>query len=94
MQPKIYEITGIKPNKNRKHLPCQDILTKMCIYSNGDFTVCCDDTEGKIILGNVKNDKMKELWDSEVYTGLRLLLTNMKMDLFDLCKDCYPAYDL
>lgn len=94
MQPNIYNIAGIKPNVKREYLPCQDILTKMCIYSNGDFTVCCDDTEGIMILGNVMKDKMKELWHSEVYTGLRLLLKNMKMDLLDLCKNCYPAYDL
>jgi radical SAM protein with 4Fe4S-binding SPASM domain len=94
MQPNIYDITGIKPDEKKEHLPCQDILTKMCIYSNGDVTVCCDDTEGKMVLGNVMKDKMKELWDSEAYKGLRLLLKNMKMDMFELCKNCYPAYDL
>lgn len=94
MQPKIYDIVGIKPSEKREHLPCQDVLTKMCIYSNGDITVCCDDTEGRLTLGNVMKDNMKELWHSEVYIGLRLLLTNMKMDVFDLCKNCYPAYDL
>ncbi len=92
-RPDIYKILGITPDQNRSYLPCQDILTKMCVYSNGDITVCCSDAEGKLTVGNVLKDNMIDLWRSEVYRGLRLLLTNMRMDMLDLCKDCFPAYD-
>jgi len=93
-EPDIYKILGITPEQNRKYMPCQDILTKMCVFANGDITVCCGDAEGRLTVGNILNDNMKDLWDSEVYNGLRLLLTNMKMDMLELCKNCFPAYDM
>lgn len=93
-KPDIYEHLGIQANHKYKHLPCQDVLTKMCVYSNGDLAVCCSDAEGVLTVGNVMTDDMHQLWHSEVYTGLRLILKNMRMDMLQLCNTCYPAYDL
>ncbi len=93
LEPKIYDITGIRPDQDRKYIPCQDILTKMAVYSNGDISTCCGDIRCRLKMGNILNTNMKELWHSEVYNGLRLLLKNMRMDMLDLCKDCYPAYE-
>ena len=93
LEPKIYDIAGIKPDQDRKYTTCQDILTKMAIYSNGDISACCGDIRCRLKVGNILNANMKKLWHSEVYNGLRLLLKNMRMDMLDLCKNCYPAYE-
>ena len=89
----IYDFLGVSPSLNRHYVPCQDILTKMCVFSNGDITVCCSDASGRLVVGNIRKDNLQNIWQSDVYTGLRLLLKNMRMDMLDLCKNCYPAYD-
>lgn len=93
-RPDIYEFMGIKSDQGRrKYTPCQDIFTKVAILANGNITVCCDDAEGRLTVGNIRSDKIKDVWDSEVYGGMRKILKNMRMDMLDLCKNCYPAYD-
>jgi len=89
----IYDFLGISLDLNKTYVPCQDILTKMCIFSNGDITVCCSDACGKLIVGNIRKDSLQKIWQSDVYTGLRMLLKNMRMDMLEVCKNCYPAYD-
>lgn len=93
MEPRLENIPGIKHEGGGKHVPCYDIVTKMCVLANGDLTVCCDDAEGKMVLGNVLRDDMYALWHSDMYVGLRTILGNMKMGLLEVCKDCYPAYE-
>jgi MoaA/NifB/PqqE/SkfB family radical SAM enzyme len=92
--PDIYDRMGIENDiEKRKYLPCQDVLTKLAVFSSGDITVCCSDAEGRLKVGNIGKDKIKDIWHSELYKGIRLILKNMRMDMLDLCKNCYPAYD-
>lgn len=93
-RPDIYDFLGIEADAGkRKYTPCQDIFTKIAVLSSGDMTVCCDDAEGRLKMGNIKKDTIKDVWHSETYEGIRIILKNMRMDMLGLCKNCYPAYD-
>ena len=95
--PAVINRLGISSNNIRafqQYLPCLDIESKLAVLSNGNITVCCNDPEGKLALGNIENDDLSKVWNSDIRAALHVLLRHMRMDMFDVCRTCYPAYDL
>ncbi|MBR1908776.1 radical SAM protein [bacterium] len=76
-------------SKSRKKLyPCNDLFERIPILSNGDFALCCQDSEG-MIKRNILDTKIMEAWNSEVYSKIRKIHLNEDLKNFDLCKDCF-----
>lgn len=62
------------------------------ILFNGDVILCCQDWNREVILGNVKEKSIKEIWNSENYKGVRSKLSSKKKAEDDfLCKKCSYA---
>lgn len=68
--------------------PCNDLFERIPILSNGDFALCCQDSEGMIKL-NVMNTKITDAWNSESYSKIRGIHLNNDLENFDLCKNCF-----
>lgn len=95
--PDVIDRLGISSNNIRtfqQYLPCLDIESKLAILSNGDVTVCCNDPDGKLVIGNMAKDDLNKIWHSDIRAALHVLLRRMRMDMLDVCRTCYPAYDL
>lgn len=72
---------------DRKRFPCVLLWQSLVILWNGDVVPCCRDFQAKIILGNIKKDKLKNIWNSTKMQSLRQehidgIYKNT------LCKDC------
>jgi radical SAM protein with 4Fe4S-binding SPASM domain len=91
--PKVLKNLGLMIDTRREYVPCHDVMSKIAIFPNGDITVCCGDPDGKMVMGNILRNDIRELWHSDAYNSIRILLKEKKMYMFDLCKTCYPAYD-
>lgn len=50
---------------------CKHPWMTMTIKSNGEATMCMEDFNNEIILGDVHNQLLKEIWDSEEYRQFR-----------------------
>ncbi len=50
---------------------CKHPWMTMTIKSNGEATMCMEDFNNEIILGNVHQNTLKEIWDSEAYAQFR-----------------------
>jgi len=80
-----YETTNIKRVygcEQERHLKWFHILF------NGDVILCCQDWERNTILGNIKNNTIESIWNSEKYKNIRKLVANSTNQNF-ICNKCF-----
>ena len=63
-------------------------LERMHILANGDIILCCQDWKHTIILGNIKSQTIKEIWNSDLYNNVRDSLYNKEKISPELCQKC------
>ncbi len=67
---------------------CSTPLTTFNIMSNGDVILCCDDFNNKLILGNVHELSIKEIWNSKNYKKIREMLFKGEFEKIPACRTC------
>jgi len=67
---------------------CPQIFKSMQVNSDGRVLPCCIDWAGVNIIGDIKNEEMKDVWDGKVLKKLRNV--HLKGERFDIdpCKGC------
>ncbi len=75
---------------------CKHPWMTMTIKSNGEATMCMEDFNNEIILGDTNKQSLKEIWDGEAYKEFRLQHLTAKDDIkcvkecdMKLMGDCY-----
>lgn len=58
------------------------------ILSNGDVILCCNDYSKKVVLGNLNNSTIKEIWNNKQYSKIRELHNSGDYDKIPVCKNC------
>lgn len=68
--------------------PCRLPFTEMLINWDGTVSLCCQDIEGEVLLGDINKDSIFSVWQNQKYQNIRKfhLLLNTK-NLY-LCKNC------
>ena len=66
---------------------CYALKTHIGILSNGDIIPCCLDSSGVIKLGNIFEDDLNQILDSDLYLSLLNGFRNNK-SIHPLCKNC------
>ena len=71
----------------RKRYPCTSFWKHAVVHWNGDVVPCCLDFDGKMILGNLKEQKLEDIWNS---ARVRAIREAQKTGNFDnpLCQNC------
>lgn len=68
-------------------LPCSELWRRLSVFWNGEVTACCNDYEGFLKIGNIKNNSLMELWHSKEMNEIRE--KHKKLDFSGLiCKVC------
>ena len=62
------------------------------ILWNGDVVACCMNYDGKYILGNVKEESLKDIWNNEKMRLLRKSVTNKDLSKPEPCLNCERPY--
>ena len=73
---------------------CPEVYHKLSINWDGTVTACCGDYDGKMIVGNINNQSLKEIWSSSEMDYYRKRLAENKFDDFELCSKCYDYLEL
>lgn len=68
---------------------CTQVWDVLKLCWNGDVSSCCGDWDGLMILGNIQDSSLKELWTCEKQNGYRKILAAGNYEALPLCKDCY-----
>jgi len=73
----------------REHsLKCEDVYSRMLIYSNGDVGLCCADDNGFYKLGNVIHDDPIEIYNNSIFTHFREMMDHGRLLELKECKNC------
>ena len=83
--PRILEYKGNQRERHRKI--CRELWRgNLVITSSGNIVCCCVDYDEDYILGNVSEQKLKDIWNCEKLRSLRK--RHLKRDFPDGCKRC------
>lgn len=68
--------------------PCYWLWMEPMIHSNGTVVPCCQDVNGELVLGNIKDNSLCNLWNSEVLKKIRSMHKNMQRSSIPICNSC------
>jgi len=76
-----------------KRWPCPLLWTRTFINVDGFIKFCVEDWLNKTIIGDIRHNSIKDLWDSSVYKELRNNHLEKEFCKVNYCKDCvdWPA---
>jgi radical SAM protein with 4Fe4S-binding SPASM domain len=77
----------INPQPSKiEHNYCDHIINTFTIRWNGDVVPCCFDLVNMMVMGNVLNEEIEDIWNNKQYQKLRDDIKNFNPP--DLCKNC------
>jgi radical SAM protein with 4Fe4S-binding SPASM domain len=69
---------------------CPDVFGKLSVDWDGRVTACCNDYDGEMILGNIQNDTLADLYNhNQQLYQYRKLLSRRDYDAIPRCSRCY-----
>lgn len=68
--------------------PCRLPFTEMLINWDGTVSLCCQDIEGEIILGDVNKKPISDIWQNKKYQAIRKAHLNLNTKNLSLCQNC------
>lgn len=72
--------------------PCDRLWRTMTVLVNGDVALCCLDYSGKVVLGNINDGKMTDIWNNARYNELRKLHRESRQDEISTCANCTKCF--
>jgi len=78
----------------RKHPKCPEVFDKLSVYWDGRVSPCCRDFDGAMLVGDVRQQTLKEIWTSDKVGFYRSCLARGEYDRFQLCKVCWDYHGL
>jgi radical SAM protein with 4Fe4S-binding SPASM domain len=67
---------------------CTNLWQKMTIGWNGDVILCCNDVDGDIVLGNLTEQSISEIWNSKKLLAIKRIHKQKQFERIPLCHNC------
>lgn len=85
---------GVHGQLVREVTVCPYPFYSLIINPDGEVTVCCADWKRKLIVGDLKIESLKEIWNGKKLRNFWLALLEGKKNCFEMCRKCLlPMYD-
>ena len=68
---------------------CAQPFQRMFLKYNGNTTVCCTDDKDVLTVGNWHKQSLYDIWNGELYRGVRDTHACGNYDQIDICRKCY-----
>ena len=72
---------------------CRAPWRTVVVLQNGDVVPCCHDENGAVVYGNLANQSLAEIWNSETAQALRTRLASATLQKSEPCFDCAHRAD-
>lgn len=69
--------------------PCRFLWIAMFVLWNGTVPLCCNDYEGKVVLGDINQSSIKDVWNGEPLHTIRQKHFSGERKKVSLCSNCY-----
>lgn len=67
---------------------CERLYHYITILADGRVAMCCFDSEATYSVGDIKNQSIHEVWNSEAFNQKRKLLYDRDFDRLKICGNC------
>jgi|WetSurMetagenome_2_1015567.scaffolds.fasta_scaffold05996_3 radical SAM protein with 4Fe4S-binding SPASM domain len=78
----------IKAKKAKRIVPCRLLWTELVISWDGRVPMCCVDFDDKLIIGNLKNESIRQVWSGERLKKSRKIHLDGDFNKISLCQNC------
>jgi len=82
-----------KQFKNKINAYCAEPWTGVVITASGKVTPCCFDYDEKYVIGDLKKDSLKKIWNDKKMRLLRNQVKTKSLHKNPLCKTCWERND-
>ena len=80
---------------SKEYRRCNEVYDKLSINWDGSVTCCCGDYDNYMIVGNLNESSLQEIWqNSQQLKYYRLMLSEFRHNELPLCKTCYDTIAL
>lgn len=87
-------VTGVHGQVVRNVNVCPFPFYSLIINPDGEVTICCADWKRKLIVGDLKTESMKEIWNGKKLRDFWIAMLEGKKNCFEMCRKCLlPMYD-
>ena len=69
-------------------------MDQAIISANGDVLLCCRDWNHEAVVGNVKEEGLREIWIGERLRRYQEIIGQENYDMIELCSSCSRVCDL
>jgi radical SAM protein with 4Fe4S-binding SPASM domain len=73
---------------------CPEVFGKLSIDWDGQATACCSDYNRNMIVGNVNNNTIYEIFHGEIMEKYRKILKNKDFEKIPHCKRCFDVMSI
>lgn len=73
---------------NEERWPCHWLMQTMSIADDGRVVLCPVDLDAKVVVGDVKKETLKSIWQNQLKTLRRLHIEGKYNELPQMCRDC------
>jgi radical SAM protein with 4Fe4S-binding SPASM domain len=75
-------------SKEFVHCSCERPFNMLVIRPSGNVVLCCADMYGDVVMGNVSENSLEDIWNSEYFNLYRSELKTKGRANLNLCKTC------
>lgn len=68
---------------------CEQLFQRMFLKCNGNVTVCCVDGDDEYVVGNWKEQRLIDIWNSPAYRQIRKDHIEGNYDRYAMCRKCF-----
>ena len=76
----------------QQRYPCKWLWKEVVVLVDGSVVMCCRDFDGEIILGNLREQKLKDIWNSKQTLELRKKHKKLSFEDIPVCSKCREWY--
>lgn len=81
-------VSEIAPSAHKRKLNCDLFLKQAYIVENGDMILCCHDWRQTVVLGNVAERSIKDVWNSPTFLDRIYEYYAGNFENLEICRNC------
>lgn len=83
-----FDSVCLDKNKHKIKRNCDLFLKQAYIVENGDMILCCHDWKQSVVVGNITNSSIREVWNSDKFKKLIYEYMEGNFDNLEICRNC------